>query len=300
MGEAITLEKTPVSDEERWNLLQIKAQEARAVRAIKLFRENETEPILIKGVAASAFYPKGELRACIDVDLAVSGEDYQGALQLVRSKAADGFAIDLHNELRHLDTVHWIDLFKNSRELYLEDYPVRILRPEDHLRVLIVHWLTDGGTDRQRLWDIYYAVDNRPPDFDWDRLLNLVSANRRRWIVCTLGLAHKFLGLDLEDTPVSREALDLPAWLVKTVEREWASDVRNEPLEMTLKDRSRFITQVRRRFRPDPIWATVQMEGSFDARTRFFYRVANFVKRIPSSYRRVITTIKLNRNEHKA
>ena len=300
MGGAMTIEKTPASDEERWNLLQIKAQEARAIRAVKLFRENEIEPILIKGIAASAYYPKGVLRACIDVDLAVSGPDYPRALRLARSRAADGFAIDLHNELRHLDTVPWNDLVKNSRELELGDYAVRIPRPEDHLRILIVHWLTDGGTDRERLWDIYYAVANRPSDFDWDRLLNVVSAHRRRWIVCTLGLAHKFLDLDLAETPVSLDAVDLPPWLVKTVESEWASEVRNEPLEATLQDRSRFFKQVRRRFRPNPIRATVEMEGSFDARTRFFYRAANFVKRIPSSYRRVISTIKLNRNEHKA
>lgn len=300
MGGAITAEETWISDEVRWNLLQIKAQEARAIRAVNLFRENEIEPILIKGVAASLYYPKGRLRPCIDVDLAVASEDYPRALQLARSDAANGFAIDLHNELRHLDTIPWIDLLKNSRELDLGDSAVRVLRPEDHLRVLIVHWLTDGGTDRERLWDIYYAVDNRPPDFDWDRLLNVVSANRRRWIVCTLGLAHKFLGLDLEGTPVSHDALDLPQWLVKTIESEWASEIKNEPLEVTLQDRSRFVNQVIRRFRPDPIWATVQMEGSFDARTRFFYRVANFARRIPSSCRRILDTIKLNRNENKA
>jgi hypothetical protein len=297
VSEAIVAGQSFITDENRWNLLQIKAQEVRAARAVSLFRQNSIEPVLIKGVAASTYYPQGKLRACIDVDLAVAERDFTKALEITRSAAADGFAIDLHRELRHLDTVPWNDLFENSRLQQMGDESVRVLRPEDHLRVLIVHWLTNGGTDKDRLWDIYYAVENRREDFDWDRLLGPVSENRRRWIICTLGLAHRFLGLNITNTPVSAEALDLPVWLVKTVEKEWASAVKDQPLETTLEDPRMLLQQVKRRIRPNPIWATVQMEGSFDARTRFFYRAANLVKRVPSSYRRIVDTIKIKHDE---
>jgi hypothetical protein len=289
-----------ITDDQRWNLLQIKAQEARALRAVTVLRENGIEPILIKGVAASVYYPASRLRGCTDVDLAVAKTDFLQALQIARSPAADGFAIDLHCELRHLDTLPWDDLFHNSREITISNGSVRVLRPEDHLRVLIVHWLTDGGADRERLWDIYYAVDNRPADFDWERLLDQVSSHRRRWLVCTIGLAHRFLGLRIDDTPVNHDALDLPLWLVKAVEQEWSAEIKNQPLETTLHDPVMMLRQVGKRLRPNPIWATVQMEGSFDARTRFFYRSANLFKRIPDSCRRIVNTIRLNRNEPKA
>jgi hypothetical protein len=296
---SIALERPLVDDEARWNLLQIKAQEARALRAVSLLRENGIDPILIKGYAAGLFYPAEKLRDCIDVDLAVSGNDHAKALNIARSKAADGFAIDLHNELRHLDTVPWDDLFSNSREIDVSGGTIRVLRPEDHLRVLCVHWLTDGGTDQNRLWDIYYGVQNRSEDFDWDRFLKAVSPRRQRWLICTIGLAHKFLGLDLSDTPIAESAKDIPAWLTTTVEGEWADATKPLPLEVSLADKGMLLKQIGKRLRPNPIWATVQMEGSFDARTRFFYQAANFVKRIPSSCRRIVNTLRIERDAGK-
>lgn len=274
-------------DEARWSAIQRKVQEHNALKAFALFRDNGIEPVLIKGLAAAAFYPETVFRSSVDMDLAVCRDDFARAEAVARSLAADGLAIDLHRELRHLDTVDWQDLFENSRSIDTGNGTYRVLRPEDHLRVLIVHWLTDGGGNKQRLWDIYYAVSNREPDFDWDRFLHSVSAKRRRWLVCTLGLAHRYLGLDLAGTPIAQEATDLPAWLTKRVEYEWARKDKNEPLEVVLSDRNKLFHQIALRFDQNPIWATVQMEGSFDARTRLFYKIGNFFYRIPSSLRRV-------------
>ncbi|MEQ1605241.1 MAG: nucleotidyltransferase family protein [Pyrinomonadaceae bacterium] len=275
------------SDEARWSVLQRKVQEHNVLRAFDLFRENGIEPILIKGLAAANYYPADVFRPSIDMDLAVAKADFVKANTLLNELAADGLAIDLHRELRHLDTVEWNDLFENSRLVEATGSTYRILRPEDHLRVLCVHWLTDGGGNKERLWDIYYAIANREPDFDWDRFLNVVSRKRRRWLVCTVGLVHKYLGLDLADTPVKDEAKDLPEWLIRRVEYEWAREDKNEPLEIVLNDRSRLLKQIALRFDQNPIWATVQMEGSFDARTRIFYQIGNFFYRIPSSVRRI-------------
>ena len=277
----------PQSDEARWSALQRKVQEHNVLRAFALFRENDIEPVLIKGLAAAANYPAEIHRPSIDIDLAVSNVDYAKASGLLKDLAADGLAIDLHKELRHLDAVGWSDLVSNSIQINTDLGSYRILRPEDHLRVLCVHWLTDGGGNKERLWDIYYAIANRGPDFDWDRFLNTVSRKRRRWLVCTVGLAHKYLGLDVSDTPIKDEVNDLPEWLIDRVEYEWAREDKNEPLELVLNDRKKFWHQVALRFDQNPIWATVQMEGSFDARTRIFYQIGNFFYRIPSSIRRV-------------
>ena len=292
MNATVSDEIISEQDEARWNLLYKKAQGARALRAFELFRAKGIEPILIKGLAAGRFYPEAKARPATDMDLAVSAADYDAGTAIAVSAAPEGLAIDLHRELRHFDTVGWDDLFANSRLLPVDGGEVRVLRPEDHLRVLCVHWLTNRGEDRERLWDIYYAVANRPADFDWDRFLNVVSPHRRRWMVCTIGLAHRFLGLELEDTPIGDEARDLPAWLVEAVTREWASEVKLEPLELVIRDRRKLLQQLRKRLRPNPIWATVQMEGSFDARTRVFYQVGNFVRRMIPSYRRVSATIR--------
>jgi hypothetical protein len=282
-----------LTDAARWGLLQKKAQEVRSVQAFKLFREKGIEPILIKGLAAAMLYPAHIPRISIDLDLAVSPDEFAAAKAIAVSTAAHGLAIDLHCGLRHLDTVEWSDLFENSHPVELDGGTIRILRPEDHLRVLCVHWLTDGGVYQDRLWDIYYSVENRGTDFDWDRFLGIVSERRRRWLVCTLGLAQYYLRLDLTATPIEVEARDLPRWLVTTVEREWASETKPRPLEASMHDPVMFAKQVKRRMRPNPIWATVQMNGSFDARTRVHYQLANVFNRIPPSYRRISNTLRL-------
>ena len=87
-------------------------------------------------------------------------------------------------------------------------------------------------------------------------------------------------------------ALDLPAWLTTAVEKEWTSDTPAKPLEVCLNDPKMFMKQLKMRMRPNQIWATVNMEGSFDAKTRVFYQVGNFVKRIMPSYRRVSATLR--------
>ena len=276
-----------IEDELRWNLLQVRIAESRAVRAFNLFRRAGMSPILIKGIAAGRYYPEDRPRVAIDTDLAVADHDFDRARLVVLPRAPEGLAVDLHRQLRHLDTVAWADLYANSLEWELNGGVIRVLRPEDHLRVLCVHWLTDGGSNKDRLWDIYYAIANRPPDFDWHRALDVVAPNRRRWIVCAIGLAHKYLGLDLTDTPIADEARDLPSWLVDTVEGEWASETKFVPLEIAAHDGS-LLKQLPRRLRPDPIWATIQMNGSFDARTRFFYQVGSFFARIPGSVRRIL------------
>jgi hypothetical protein len=291
--EPVFVQDRENTDKIRWNLLYRKTQELRVLHAFTLFREQEIEPILIKGLAAAQCYPESRSRASIDVDLAVSAKDFETANRISRSEAATGLAIDLHRELRHLDTVKWNDLFENSQLLEVEGGSIRVLRPEDHLRVLIVHWLTNGGSDKDRLWDVYFMIDNRPADFDWARFLNSVGDRRRRWLICTVGLAHRFLGLDIDDSPIKDEARDIPEWLIKAVEAEWASETKNWPLEACINDPKLFLKQVLKRMRPNPIWATIQVEGSFDAKTRLFYQIANFFMRIPSSYRRVSATLNL-------
>ena len=79
------------------------------------------------------------------MDIAVAARDFEAATAVSVAAAPKGLAIDVHRELRHFDTVAWEDLFANTQIIDEENARVRILRPEDHLRVLIVHWLTNGG-----------------------------------------------------------------------------------------------------------------------------------------------------------
>ena len=280
------------ADNLKWNLLQKRVQETRLRRAFQLFRDNDIEPILIKGWAAGIHYPESNPRLSMDIDLAVSAADFEKAVDLAMASAHEGLAIDVHRELRHLDTNTWEDLFENSTTISIEGCPIRTLRPEDHLRVLCIHWLTDGGVNRDRLWDVYHIIDNPKTDFNWDRFLRTVSPIRQRWLQCTVGLAGKYLGLDLGDTPLANSAIDLPKWLINTVERNWAAKTKHVPLEVAVFSPATLVQQLSRLLQPNPIGSTIAVEGSFDAPTRLHYQVASFGMRLGPAFRRVGTSIR--------
>lgn len=281
----LNLTESDPENDRRWLLLQKRRDELEIERVFTGFRANGIEPVLIKGWAAGLNYPDGEPRQFTDIDLAVSTVDHERARVLWASDVFSPITIDLHNELRQLDTVPWGDLFANSRLVNLDDTQIHILRPEDHLRILCVHWLTDGGANKDRLRDIYYAVKNRPADFDWGRCLDVVGSNRRRWVLCVIGLAGKYFDLQLDDLSFADEARRIPKWIIKRVEREWVDPVHLLPLISFVNDRKQFFRQLRKRVPPSPIRATIEMEGNLDGNMRFYYQAGCFAKRLPAFFR---------------
>lgn len=279
------------TDTDRWGIVRQKASEARAARAFDLFRQHGIEPILIKGIGAALYYPPGLFRDAVDMDLAVSSADLSRAEELARSADAKGLAIDLHNELRHHDVKSWDELMADSQIREVEGGGIRILCAEDHLRVLCTHWLTDGGRDRDRLWDIYYLVDSERVSLDWDKVLTPVDKRRRRWLTCSLGAAHRYLGLDLSDTPIENESKDLPSWFTSTIEKEWAEDIQFAPVYYNIHDRKLFLHQLRRRFPPNPITATILSGGDLDSPFRAVYQVQNIISRLGPSVVNIIKAV---------
>ncbi len=277
-------------NDKKWNLLQQKVFDGKIVKTFELFRQNKIEPILIKGRAAAANYPNPSERFSVDIDLAVNPKDYLVCEKLLAQKNITG--IDLHRGLRHLDTVEWGDLLANSRLVKINRSDIRILRPEDHLRILCVHWLNDGGAYKERLWDVYYAVENRPENFDWNRCLGVVSETRKKWIICAIGLARKYLGLSLRNTPIEKASENLPHWLIKTVEREWDSKVKLKPLEHCLGNRRELFEQIKLRIPPNALEATVEMEGKFDEGQRISYQIGSILLRLKPSTKKLAGRLK--------
>ncbi len=275
----------------RWHLIQYKFQEHNIIKTFELFREHRIEPILIKGWAAARNYPLKEERLFADIDVCVAPGDYVKAGKILAGDVEKKLPVDLHDGLRHLDTLDWNDLFAKSELVKLQEIDVRVLGPEDHLRVLCVHWLSDGASNKERLRDIFYAVENRPTDFDWDRCLNVVDPKRRKWVVSAIGLAHRYLGLELKTTPIAAEAESIPKWMIETVEKEWADENPLRRLNDCLADRKELFRQLKKRFPPNAIQATVQTDGDFDDKPRIFYQIENIFFRIKPSIQRMLKTL---------
>ncbi|MGB7070946.1 MAG: nucleotidyltransferase family protein [Pyrinomonadaceae bacterium] len=281
---------TTVTDDVRWHLLQKKRREIEAAEVFALFRSHGIQPIMIKGWASARFYPPDSPRHMGDLDIAVPAGSHEISKAILESKELH-YSIDLHREFRLYDKLRWDDLYANSEEITVSGGSFRVLRPEDHLRVICVHWLNDGGARKEKLLDIVYAVQNRPANFDWDRCLGVVSAVRRRWIVCAIGLAHKYYGLDLDDLPFADEALDIPEWVSKCVEKEWShGELLDTPVSTQIHDPKRLIIEIRKRIPPNPIRATIEMEGDLYGGSRHLYqamilawRSVDFLKKLPGT-----------------
>ena len=248
-------------------------------------RQNDIEPILIKGWAAARFYPEPSERYSNDIDLVVAPAEC-GRVSEILKNFENRILIDLHCGARHLDALSFEDLFANSTLVKCGETGIRVPRPEDHLRILCVHWLSDGGEKRERLRDIYYVLENRPADFDWARCLNAVSETRKKWIVCAIALAQKYFGLDVSGMPSAVRTADIPRWVIETLEREWANPVSLIPLHQSMSDAGQFFRQVKKRIPPNPIQATIDMEGEFDERSRIFYQIGDIFRRLKPSLKR--------------
>lgn len=268
-----------LSDSFRWNSLQRGIHEHRIKKAFSIFRENGIEPLIFKGWAAARYYPVASPRSMGDIDLAVASKSYSKALGLIQRDEVRRLNIDLHKELRHLDTVAWNDILSNSKLIEMDGVAIRIPRAEDHLRLICVHWLTDGGANRERLWDVYHLVNSRPVGFDWARCLETVSVRRRRWIICTIGLAHRYLGLEIGELPFRDEAEKIPRWVTRCIEKEWKRGGNIEPVLTSIYDRSVMIDQLKRRFPPNPLRSVIEAEGSIDRIVRFDYQMRVLCRR---------------------
>jgi hypothetical protein len=276
----------------KWILLNQSRLELQALRIFREMHELGFQPVLIKGWAAARNYPPDRARFYSDIDIAVSADDFTRVEQIMQTAGSGLSGIDLHNELRHLDSQPWTELFERSSLVEIEGGKLRILSAEDHLRVMATHWLTDGGANKDRLWDIYYAVANRPADFDWARCLDPVSETRRTWVVCAVGLAHEYLGLPIDDLPFREAAKNIPGWVIRTVEKEWAASESMLPLQRCLGDRKLFIRQLRRRFPPNPIQATIQMEAPIDETGRTSIQLRNAFHRAKPSISRIFEVLR--------
>jgi hypothetical protein len=255
-------------------------------------RSSQLDFIIFKGFVAASTYPPHVYRRYSDIDVAVSEQSQQVVKQHFVKSAINGLAIDVHGGFSRLDGLSWEDHLLRSICVQIGGESVRVPCPEDHLRILANHWLNDGGVNKERLWDIYYSVENRPQDFDWSKCLDCVSETRRGWVIIAIGLAHRYLALNIDDLPFKDEALRIPEWVTDTLEREWAIKEPIRPLQTCTRDPNLFFRQLKRRIPPNPIQATIQMEEPIDDRGRTMIQIWNVFRRAGPSVERISSVLR--------
>jgi putative nucleotidyltransferase-like protein len=259
-------------------------------KVLTLLYRDGIEPILVKGWAAARTYPEPGLRPYGDIDLVVRPDQHSKAAAAISAAIAANeiereYYIDLHRGFETLDDHSYDELYSRSMLAKLDDIDIRVLSPEDHLRVLCVHLLHHNAFRPLWLCDIGAAAEGRASDFDWDRCLGV---NRRRadWVACVIGLAHVLLGAEVVNTPVEPRAGRLPTWLVENVLKQWESPyslsqapvTHRAPMAKYLRDPRGLLKDLGRRW-PKPIEATVYMGGPFNELPRWPFQVGECISR---------------------
>lgn len=272
--------------------------EDRIKKVITLLRSAHVDPVLIKGWAVARLYSDTVLRPYGDVDLCVRRSEYAAAADACDSDEGQRYLVDLHDRFDKSDSLTTEEMYDRSQLYKLGDVEVRVPCAEHHLRIMSLHMLRHGAWRPLWLCDIAVAIENRPPDFDWDLCLgrNKRIADR---VVCCIGLAHELLGAEVGGTPVDRSARRLPAWLVSNVLKQWETPYSTAQAPMThqaemteyLRRPKGLLADLRRRW-PNPIEATVYVGGPFNELPRWPFqfgecvvRAAKFVGRLPKTFR---------------
>ncbi|HWE63911.1 MAG TPA: nucleotidyltransferase family protein, partial [Chloroflexota bacterium] len=180
------------------------------------------DAMLFKGWATARLYPEPGLRPFGDFDFVVRPEQYMSTLDLL-TRAGKLQTCDVKPGLiDELPGRRFDSLYPRSHVIALGVEQIRILGPEDHLRLACLHYVKHGGHRALWLCDIALLIESRPPDFDWHYLL---SGPRwlAEWVICILGLAHHLLGARLDDTPLRARTQSLPRWLIPATLYEWGS-----------------------------------------------------------------------------
>ncbi len=198
------------------------------LRAILSFlRSRGVEPVLGKGWAVARHYPAAGLRPFGDLDLLIRPEEMGAAVEALNDPDHPMAPVEIHGSFHQLLDRSLADLLHRSRFVPLGDTEVRILAPEDHLRLLALHGFGHGHWRPLWLCDLAVFLEEigkEEDPFDWELCM---SGDRWRseGVRCGLGLARALLGVELEKAGVPAAWRDpsLPEWLIPSVLRSWGA-----------------------------------------------------------------------------
>ncbi|HWN98584.1 MAG TPA: nucleotidyltransferase family protein [Blastocatellia bacterium] len=270
----------------RLHSLQSAVHESEIKHLLTVARDAGAEPVLVKGWAAAMLYPEMGLRPYGDIDLCFEEKSYGRAAAAFEGLDRTRYQVDLHDGFSKLDDLSTEELLSRSETIWIGGESVRVLGVEDQLRIQCTHALRHSAWRPLWFCDIAAAVESRSVGFDWDRCLG-PDARKADWVACAIGLAHQFLGAEVQATPVEPRANQLPSWLVRRTLKNWSAPYPGlypplsytRPIRTYFRDPRGLWGTLRMRW-PDPIEATIRMQGPFNELPRLPYQLGNAFSRI--------------------
>jgi hypothetical protein len=269
----------------RLQSLQSDIHEQKIEKVFRLCREVQLEAVLAKGWAAAGIYSTRALRPFGDIDICVRPEQFKLAEEVFNSPEAIDCWVDLHQQFSEIGDRTVAQLLARSTTVALGAEQIRILGLEDQFALSSIHLLKHGAWRPLWLCDVGVALESLPPTFSWDTCLGQ-NITRAKWIMCAIGLAKELLGADTEKVPENVNT-QVPGWLVQNVLKQWERPFAiNQPpmshpvpMANVLRHPSQLPEGLRQRW-PNPILATISVNGEFNNLPRLPYQLANCISRV--------------------
>jgi hypothetical protein len=266
--------------------LQANIHQTKIQKLFRLMRAEGVEPMLLKGWAIARLYPQPALRPYGDIDLFVRPRDSWAARRVIESDAARGSWVDLHTRIDELPETSAEDLFARSQLVECGDEQVRVPGAEDHFALLAIHLLKHGAWRPSWLCDLGLLLESMSADFDWDLCLSK-DKRRANWILSAIGLAHELVGAEIGNEEIAARARAIPGWLARSVLKEWETPFaidqppmsHRAPMRSYLRHPRGFLSDLAHRW-PNPILATVSVNGEFNRWPRLPYQLGNCFLRV--------------------
>ena len=288
------LSKTPLKDSasgevlhQAYRLISLQSEihEQKIEKLFRLLREAGADALLAKGWATAGLYSERALRPYGDIDICVRAEHIKLAKEVIAAPEAKDCWVDLHKHFEEINERTVEELFARSKTVSLGAEQIRIMGSEDQLALSCIHLLKHGAWRPLWLCDVGVTIESLPPRFDWELCLGR-NRTRAHWIVSAIGLANRLLGAETETLPAAAKA-EPPQWLIENVVKQWASPFAIEqppmshpiPITKLLRHPSGLLHGLRQRW-PNPIIATVSVNGEFNNLPRLPYQMANCLSRI--------------------
>jgi hypothetical protein len=269
----------PLRNAHRLGALNAALHDEEVARAFDRLHGAGVEPLLGKGWAAARLYPDPGLRPYGDIDLYFPRRLADAARSAMRDPDGPACSVDLHPGFGELDDRTDDAVASRATTVRLDGREIRLLGPEDHLRLLCLHAMRHGVLRPLWLCDIAAAIEGRPPTFNWDYFWT-GDPVRTQWVRVALTLARTLLGA--EGLPAQAVLPALPGWLRRAVLEEWGAgrppQGTRRPMREALRGPIAFIRALQERW-PNGIEATVGVRGTFGPTPRFPYQVAESIRR---------------------
>lgn len=259
-------------------------------KAFRVLRDANLEPILIKGWAVERLYPEPGLRPYGDIDLLIPPRDYRAAAKVIADQAPE-CRVDFHAPAFELADRSLDDVYARSELFDCGDEKIRVPALEDHFALLAVHLLKHAAWRPLWLCDLGLLLERE--QLDWQVCLGR-SKQRMNWILSAAGLAQYLLDASISDPYIAKRAQKVPEWLIQTVLKQWERP--NASLQPPITYRAPITSYLRRprglfrdlvRRWPNPIYATVSVNGTFGTRRRIRYQLGDCLMRVTRTIGRV-------------